>query len=216
MWVQKLTICSIKMSKTSSIFNLMPKMLRLTHFSGVKFEKNGNAKVKHLTNPKSANATDRLHRGDDYIYQRTKNQCWKWWFCPKWGLCLWCVRCLNWQQNRKEKESQHNGIGQAKNEIGQEPIFMGVGQEPVISGGIGVAKRSLDILPKIKKGFPDYGGKSIPKSMNGCHNRCEVFKEVQKACRNKWVFQPRKKKKTNKGSKVKGEVDQRVCSNCKN
>ena len=95
-------------------------MLRLTHFSGVKFEKNGNAKVKHLTNSKSANATDRLHQGDDYIYQRTKNQCWKWWFCPKWGLCLWCVRCLNWQQNQKEKESQHNGIGQAKNEIAQK------------------------------------------------------------------------------------------------
>ena len=160
------------------------------------------------------NTTDQ--QGNDYIFKRTTNPCWKWWFCPKWGLCLWCVRCLNWQQNQKEKESQHNGIGQAKNEIGQEPIFMGVGQEPVISGGIGVAKRSLDILPKIKKGFPDYGGKSNPKSMNGCHNRCEVFKEVQKACRNKRVFQPRKRKKTNKGSKVKGEVDQRVCSNCKN
>ena len=165
------------------------------------------------------NTTDQ--QGNDYIFKRTNNPCRKWWFCPKWGLCVWCVRCLNWQQSQKEKEkeSQQKYKKPKKtkvDEIGQEPIFMGIGQEPVVSGGIGVAKRSLDILPKIKKGFPDYGGKSIPKSMNGCHNRCEVFKEVQKACRNKWVFQPRKKKKTNKGSKGVGEVDQRVCSNCKN
>ena len=169
-----------------------------------------------------ANTTDQ--QGNDYIFKRTNNPCRKWWFCPKWGFCLWCVRCLNWQQDQKEKESQHkHGIGEDKktqktkvNEMGQELIFMGRGQEPVISGGIGVAKRSLDILPKIKKGFPDYGGKSIPKSMNGCLNRCEVFKEVQKACRNKWVFRPRKRKKTNKGSKGKGDVDQRVCVNCEN
>ena len=165
------------------------------------------------------NTTDQ--QGNDYIFKRTNNPCRKWWFCPKWGLCVWCVRCLNWQQSQKEKEkeSQQKYKKPKKtkvDEIGQEPILMGIGQEPVVSGGIGVAKRSLDILPKIKKGFPDYGGKSIPKSMNGCHNRCEVFKEVQKACRNKWVFQPRKKKKTNKGSKGVGEVDQRVCSNCKN
>ena len=165
------------------------------------------------------NTTDQ--QGNDYIFKRTNNPCRKWWFCPKWGLCVWCVRCLNWQQSQKEKEkeSQQKYKKPKKtkvDEIGQEPILMGMGQEPVVSGGIGVAKRSLDILPKKKKGFPDYGGKSNPKSMNGCHNRCEVFKEVQKACRNKWVFQPRKKKKTNKGSKGVGEVDQRVCSNCKN
>ena len=153
------------------------------------------------------NSTDQ--QGNDYIFKRTSNPCRKWWFCPKWGLCVWCVRCLNWQeaQKEKEKESQHTPKKPKKpkvNEIGQEPIFMGIGQEPII------AKRSLDILPKKKKGFPDYGGKSIPKSMNGCSNRCEVFKEVQKACRNKWVFRPRKKKKTNKGSKGKGEEDVRV------
>ena len=47
---QKLTICTKQMSKTSSIFNLLPKMSEFTRFSE-KIDKIGNlAGVKHLTN----------------------------------------------------------------------------------------------------------------------------------------------------------------------
>ena len=60
-----------------------------------------------------------------------------------------------------------------------------------------------------KQGFSDYGGRSKPHSLNGCHDRCEAFKEFQKKCGGQAGYQPKRSSRKS-GSSIAKRKQEKV------
>ena len=94
-----------------------------------------------------------LKKGSDYRLSK-RELCER---CKQWGLCRWCLRCIQWQA--------------------QMPVSRAIAKK-AHSGGVGMAKVGR---PPTRRGRD--GGGSRRSSRNVCSPRCKVFNSILSNCR---------------------------------